>query len=572
MEPYNDERIFTWLSEPVPDSDIGDDLFASDEDENDNVEEREEDSDTEQEIGSDEEEVEDSGQDETHFLGKDKTKWRKNAPPRNVRTRAHNIVTHLPGVKGDARLAKTPLECWKNFFTDDILEIIVRNTNKYIQSVRGNYQRERDAKETTIEEIKAIIGLLYLAGYTRSGRQNIYDLWSTDGTGIEIFRTVMPLSRFKFLLQCLRFDDKSSREDRKKLDNFAPVREIFDKFVGNCKKSYSMSEYATVDEKLEAFRGRCLFRMYIPSKPSKYGIKIYALVDSRMFYTSNLEVYVGKQPDGPFKVSNSPGDVVERLCEPVWGSGRNITIDNWFTSYELAMRMLINHKLTIVGTLKKNKRQIPPSFINTRGRENHSSMFGFQEKCTLMSYIPKQKKNVLLLSTLHNDGKIDESTGEAKKTEVITFYNSTKGGVDVVDEMCATYNCARNTRRWPMVIFYSMLNVAGINSYVVYFGNKNPKLVRREFLKNLSLDLVREHVMTRATSSNIPHGIRERASAFLGTTVQREQPQKGKRGRCKKCVRKNRKSQYYCCKCYAFLCLEHISVMCEGCLNNEESD
>ena len=62
---------------------------------------------------------------------------------------------------------------------------------------------------------------------------------------------------------------------------------------------------------------------------------------------------------------------------------------------------------------------------------------------------------MLLLSTLHNDGNIDDTTGDAKKPEMITFYNSTKGGVDVVDEMCATYNCARNTRRWPMVVFYS---------------------------------------------------------------------------------------------------------------------
>ena len=64
---------------------------------------------------------------------------------------------------------------------------------------------------------------------------------------------------------------------------------------------------------LAAFRGRCGFRQYIPSKPDKYGIKFFALVDAKSFFTSNLEVYVGTQPDGPYKVSNSPGDVVERL-------------------------------------------------------------------------------------------------------------------------------------------------------------------------------------------------------------------------------------------------------------------
>jgi lipoate-protein ligase A len=77
------------------------------------------------------------------------------------------------------------------------------------------------------------------------------------------------------------------------------------------------------------------------------------LVDARVFYTSNLEVYVGKQTHDPYQVSNSPDDVVERLCEPILDTGRNVTIDNWFTSYDLAIRMLTNHRLTIVGTMKK---------------------------------------------------------------------------------------------------------------------------------------------------------------------------------------------------------------------------
>jgi hypothetical protein len=180
--------------------------------------------------------------------------------------------------------------------------------------------------------------------------------------------------------------------------------------------------------------------------------------------------------------------------------------------------MLTNHRLTIVGTMKKNKRKIPSSFLNIRNREIKSSRFGYQEKCTLVSYVPKTRKNVLLLSTLH-DGKIGDTTGDTKKPEMITFYNSTKGEVDVVDEMYATYDCARNTRQWPMVVFYSMLYVAGINAFVVYYGNNNPNIVQRIFLKNLSRELVSEHVSMRAACRNISREIKDRASSFLGTTI-----------------------------------------------------
>ncbi|KAJ8873219.1 hypothetical protein PR048_026852 [Dryococelus australis] len=52
----------------------------------------------------------------------------------------------------------------------------------------------------------------------------------------------------------------------------------------------------------------------------------------------------------------------------------------------------------------------------------------------------REEKNVLMISTMHNSDPIDESTGDMCKSEIITFYNLTKGGVDVVDEMKVSYS------------------------------------------------------------------------------------------------------------------------------------
>ena len=61
---------------------------------------------------------------------------------------------------------------------------------------------------------------------------------------------------------------------------------------------------------------------------------------------------------------------------------------------------------------------------------------------------------------MHNDIALDPATIESKKPEIITFCNMTKGAVDVVHEMAATYLTAKKTNRWPMAIFYAMLNVS----------------------------------------------------------------------------------------------------------------
>lgn len=61
-----------------------------------------------------------------------------------------------------------------------------------------------------------------------------------------------------------------------------------------------------------------------------------------------------------------------------------------------------------------------------------------------MSHIPKKNKVLLLLSSLQHDGEIDETSGEKKKPEIKNFYNTTKGGVDVADELCPIYNNNHN--------------------------------------------------------------------------------------------------------------------------------
>jgi len=52
-----------------------------------------------------------------------------------------------------------------------------------------------------------------------------------------------------------------------------------------------------------------------------------------------------------------PVDVVKRLSRPLYGSGRNITADNWFTDITLVGE-LDEKNLSYVGTIRKNRRQL----------------------------------------------------------------------------------------------------------------------------------------------------------------------------------------------------------------------
>ena len=66
----------------------------------------------------------------------------------------------------------------------------------------------------------------------------------------------------------------------------------------------------------------------------------------------------------------------------------------------------------------------------------------------------------ITVSYTHLDVYKRQDTGDKQKLSVTTFYNRTKGGVDTTDKLCASYNVARNVCRWPMVIFFAMINMS----------------------------------------------------------------------------------------------------------------
>ena len=57
---------------------------------------------------------------------------------------------------------------------------------------------------------------------------------------------------------------------------------------------------------------------------------------------------------------------------------------------------------------------------------------------------------------------------EKKKPETIEFCSKTKCGVDVADQMARLYSVKADTHRWPVAVFYKILDLAGINAFVLY--------------------------------------------------------------------------------------------------------
>lgn len=249
------------------------------------------------------------------FVSKDESiAWSSKFPSVTGRRATANIFTAVPGVKGAAMDTETCLDSWRLFFSADILQMIVEHTNEKLDIIRQNYQRDIDCMPTDQCEMEALFGLLYISGLRNLSHVDIHDLWKSNGLSPDIFRATMRENRFKLLLRALRFDDGETRLERRKADKMAPIRDLLDDFNDKCTKFYASGVNVTIDEMIAAFRGKCSFKQYIPSKPDKYGLKIFAMVDSKTWYTCYTELYVGLQPGTDRVVSNKPYDIVKRVC------------------------------------------------------------------------------------------------------------------------------------------------------------------------------------------------------------------------------------------------------------------
>ena len=120
---------------------------------------------------------------------------------------------------------------------------------------------------------------------------------------------------------------------------------------------------------------------------------------------------------------------------------------------------------SLVGTLNKSRREVPTT-IKTSKYPLHSTKIIKHEDVTVTVYQGKAKKNVLILSTLHPNVHI--LSNKKQTPETVRFYNETKYGVDVLDFMCKKYSVKASSRRWPVHTFYNILDLAAINSWIVY--------------------------------------------------------------------------------------------------------
>ena len=110
---------------------------------------------------------------------------------------ARDVMKEQDGPKGIAKQVNTPLAAWELFFDKELMEILVKETNREIAEIRTKLpqsilmsDKHTHLKGTDEIELRAVIGLLYYRACLGVALHKVEYLWN-DQYGHYVFGATM---------------------------------------------------------------------------------------------------------------------------------------------------------------------------------------------------------------------------------------------------------------------------------------------------------------------------------------------------------------------------------------------
>ncbi|XP_032364124.1 piggyBac transposable element-derived protein 3 [Etheostoma spectabile] len=210
----------------------------------------------------------------------------------------------------------SPYEYFKMFFSEDLLEVVVEQSNLY-----------------------AI--------------QCTHMFWN-KATRVSQVADTMALNRWEFIKKSLHFNNNNQVRQGENVDLLHKIRPLVTHLTLKLQK-IPMGEKLAVDEQMVPFKGRNRLKQYLPSKPKRWGYKILILAGSDGV-PHNFEIYTGRVVQHPeLPDVGASGNVVLRLAEPIpTQQNYKLFFDNWFTSVPLILT-LAHQGIHCTGTIRGNR-------------------------------------------------------------------------------------------------------------------------------------------------------------------------------------------------------------------------
>ncbi|KAL2716120.1 piggyBac transposable element-derived protein 4-like [Vespula squamosa] len=148
---------------------------------------------------------------------------------------------------------------------------------------------------------------------------------------------------------------------------------------------------------------------------------------------------------------------------------------------------------------------------------------------------------VTILNSKHKSVKI--SNDRKRIPETVAYYNKTKFGIYVTGQKASKCNVKSKSYRWPVQVFFNVLDLTGINPWILY----------KETTEELAKDY---HEFLQEEKENVQETLNDQCNSSQW------------RERCQIRVCKENKTIKSCmiCKKYVYgKCMKENSIICKKC-------
>lgn len=433
--------------------------------------------------------------------------WKRSSAPSDRAPNWLPPVPVTPGVTVDFGDAEniTPASCFDLYFTDEVVDLVVTETNRYAEQKllalgdRCPSARIRKWQPMTAKEFRIFLVLLIAMGIVTQPAMS--DHWTTDWlTQTPGFAKVMSRNRFQLLLSCIHFTDNTQIErdaTGRQKDPLAKLRRFMELITAKFRSVYYPRKEISIDEQMIGFKGRLTFKQFLPNKPTKWGIKAFVLAESTTSYVYEWDVYTGRdeaEGDQDDNDKSKSSKVVRKLVKHLH-PGHVVYMDNYYSSPALFRWLSQRRQMAAVGTVRTIRKGLPKE---TKDKKPRGSEPRFWRDGNMIVCSWPDKKQVTLLSTIHDCSVVDVDINDrrapgghrsVKKPTCIANYNTFMGGVDKADQMLQYYEFPHRHRRWYLVLFHQLCNMAVHNSWIVFNTVKNSELDLLDFQRALIEDI-----------------------------------------------------------------------------------
>lgn len=361
----------------------------------------------------------------------------------------------------------TPLNYFKRFVTDDMIDEIVQHTNLY------SVQKSGRSINTTRKELEKMLGMYFHMGLVQMNSVRQY--WENE-TYYEPVSGVMSRNRFTLLLRSLHFVDNMAVTEEEKKDRVWKLRPFLTAFRDRC-LLLTPDEHSSIDEMMCKFRGKTSpIRQYIKGKPHPWGFKIWGRAGTDGVL-NDFDVYQGG--NGIRTELGQGPDVVLKLTSTMAKNCRyKIYADNLFTSVPLLIK-LKEQGMEYTGTVRKNR--LPgcaledEKAMKKRGRGAFDHRVEETHNIAAVRWFDNRAVSLLSTRTAVEPvteatrwNKITKSTVELPMPAVVKDYNEHMGGIDLLDQFLSAFRFKMRSRRWYLYLFWHFVMVGIVNAWNVY--------------------------------------------------------------------------------------------------------